>query len=121
MKLPNISTDQPTLLTNNKLLTCNLDFSVRDVGASSHALKRSQWLDRLKINEKTKQEENQVINVTNTPLASNKNDKPWIDQKGNLIIPFDSNPKYHYWAGGQSLKETLDELNAPPEVYARYV
>ena len=46
--------------------------------------------------------------------------RPSINAKGELIIPCDCPPKYRYWAGGQSLAQTLRELNASPEVWARY-
>lgn len=45
---------------------------------------------------------------------------PYIDSHGVLIIPFDSDPKYHYWSGGQSLIQTLQELNASQEVIEKY-
>ncbi|SRR5712692_6117453 len=48
------------------------------------------------------------------------NPRPYINQRGELIIPFDSDPRYHWWAGGQSIAATLAELNAPPDVWARY-
>jgi len=48
--------------------------------------------------------------------------KPYIDARGDLIIPFDSEEKYHWWKeGGQSIRETLKELKAPEEVVRRYV
>lgn len=46
--------------------------------------------------------------------------RPSINRRGELIIPFDSDRRYHYWAGGQSVAATLQELNAPREVWARY-
>ncbi|MBI3245889.1 MAG: hypothetical protein HYZ50_05220 [Deltaproteobacteria bacterium] len=46
---------------------------------------------------------------------------PYINSRGELIIPFTADPKYQWWRGGQSLAETLLELNAPPEVWRRYV
>jgi hypothetical protein len=47
---------------------------------------------------------------------------PYLTEGGELIIPFDCNPKYHYWKpGGQSLALTLAELDAPAEVWRRYV
>ena len=49
------------------------------------------------------------------------NPRPYINDRGELIIPFASDPRYHWWAGGQSIAETLAELNAPPEVWRRYV
>lgn len=48
--------------------------------------------------------------------------KPYIDAKGELVIPSNSDPKYHWWKqSGQSLLETLRELNAPEEVVRKYV
>ena len=46
--------------------------------------------------------------------------QPYINERGVLVIPFDSEPKYHWWAGGQTIIETLQELNAAPEVIAMY-
>lgn len=37
--------------------------------------------------------------------------RPWIDERGCLVIPFNSPVKYRWWqAGGQSVMETLKEL-----------
>jgi hypothetical protein len=46
---------------------------------------------------------------------------PHINVRGELIVPFDSDLKYHWWNGGQSILMTLRELGAPPDVFARYV
>ena len=53
-----------------------------------------------------------------TMLVSNR---PYINARGELIIPFDSEAKYRWWAGGQSITKTLAELDAPPDVWRRYV
>ena len=45
---------------------------------------------------------------------------PYINEQGVLVIPFDSDPKYHWWADGQSIMETLRELKAPLEVIGKY-
>jgi predicted glycosyl hydrolase (DUF1957 family) len=45
---------------------------------------------------------------------------PHIDEHGILVIPFNCNPKYHWWAGGQPIIETLRELKAPNEVIVKY-
>lgn len=43
-------------------------------------------------------------------------------ENGSLVITFKSHPKYHWWQdGGQSLLETLVELNAPYEVAKKYL
>ena len=47
--------------------------------------------------------------------------KPYLDERGTLIIPTDSDPKYHYWRGGQSVVTTLKELGAPLDVLRRFV
>jgi hypothetical protein len=47
--------------------------------------------------------------------------RPHISARGELIIPLNSDPKYHWWAGGQLILETLRELGASPDVIARYV
>lgn len=55
-------------------------------------------------------------------LAFLTNPRPYINDRGELIIPFDADPRYHWWKlGGQSLAQTLAELDAPPEVWRRYV
>ena len=46
---------------------------------------------------------------------------PYIDEHGILAIPFNCNPRFWWWAGGQSILETLRELRAPGEVIAMYV
>lgn len=47
--------------------------------------------------------------------------RPCINESGLLVIPHDSPERYHYWKdGSMSLAKILAELNAPPEVVARY-
>ena len=36
--------------------------------------------------------------------------KPFLDPEGDPVIPFNSDQKYHWWNGGQSIQETLKEL-----------
>ena len=36
--------------------------------------------------------------------------RPYINNRGNLVIPFSSPRKYHYWRGGQRLADTLREI-----------
>ncbi len=35
---------------------------------------------------------------------------PFLDTEGDLVIPFDSDPKYHWWKGRQRISDTLKEL-----------
>jgi hypothetical protein len=44
------------------------------------------------------------------PVPFNPAALPYLDQRGRLVIPFDCPPKYRYWAGGQTVQETLREL-----------
>lgn len=46
--------------------------------------------------------------------------RPYLDAAGNLITPLDCPPRYRWWQGGQSPRETLRELGAPEEMFARY-
>jgi predicted DNA-binding antitoxin AbrB/MazE fold protein len=50
--------------------------------------------------------------------------KPYIDEHGILAIPFNCNPRFWWWAGwwagGQTILETLRELRAPNEMIAKY-
>ncbi|MGE0821765.1 MAG: hypothetical protein AB7G75_34075 [Candidatus Binatia bacterium] len=46
---------------------------------------------------------------------------PHINTRGELIIPSNCDSRYRWWAGGQSVAQTLAELNAPAEVWRRYV
>ncbi len=41
-------------------------------------------------------------------------------ENDTLIIPFDSDPKYHHWKNGQTQIEILAELKAPVHVFAKY-
>lgn len=46
--------------------------------------------------------------------------RPYLTEHGELIIPFESDHRYHWWSGGQSVAATLRELNASPAVWIRY-
>ncbi len=45
---------------------------------------------------------------------------PYLDKNNTLRIPFESDPKYHWWAGGQNIADTLAELEVSPEVWKEY-
>ena len=36
--------------------------------------------------------------------------RPYFASDGSLVIPFGSDPRYHYWRGGQSVAETEKEV-----------
>jgi hypothetical protein len=35
---------------------------------------------------------------------------PYLATEGTLVIPFGSPERYHWWKGGQSIKQTREEL-----------
>jgi hypothetical protein len=48
-----------------------------------------------------------------TPVRSVRNDKPrlpYLLSDGTLVIPFDAPERYHWWTGGQSPRQTKQEL-----------
>jgi hypothetical protein len=46
---------------------------------------------------------------------------PYINERQELIIPFNTHPIFKWWTpGGQPVRETLKQLNAPPELFRRY-
>jgi len=67
------------------------------------------------LRNELKQHKSEVI----TLLTSNH---PYVNKRGELIIPFTADPRFHWWKpSGQSIAETLRELNAPAEVWRRYI
>ncbi len=47
--------------------------------------------------------------------------KPYLTETGELIRPSGAPVEYKWWDAGQSIQETLEELNAPEEVVHRYI
>jgi hypothetical protein len=45
---------------------------------------------------------------------------PYIDDSGNVIIPFNSDPKYHFWKDGQRLSVTLQEMKINEGVWNKH-
>jgi len=46
-------------------------------------------------------------------------EKPYIKNK-SLIIPSQCHPKYKYWDGGQTVLDSLDEIEADEVVKEKY-
>ena len=45
---------------------------------------------------------------------------PYIDEQGELIIPFDSDPRFHWWRPyGQSVAVTLREMRVSDEIWQK--
>ena len=45
---------------------------------------------------------------------------PYIDNSGNVVIPFNSDPQYHFWKGGQKLSDTLLQLKINKEEWGKH-
>ena len=52
--------------------------------------------------------------TSNTPSAPSE---PYVTSAGCLVIPFTSDPRFHWWNGGQSILATLAELNGEDIVW----
>ncbi len=50
------------------------------------------------------------VNGTNGRNGSNGAHLPYLTTSGDLVIPFDSPERYHWWKGGQSIRRTKQEL-----------
>jgi hypothetical protein len=46
---------------------------------------------------------------------------PYIDDSGNIVVPFNADPKYHFWNGGQSLADTLMEINVTENIWSKHI
>lgn len=46
--------------------------------------------------------------------------EPYIRTSGDLVIPFDSHPRYHWWRGGQSISQTRTEFEAAKQTLNRH-
>ncbi len=45
---------------------------------------------------------------------------PYLNEYGELVIPFGCNRVYHWWNRGLEIVDTLEELNAPEEIVNKY-
>lgn len=56
-------------------------------------------------------------NLSLTSYAKKGQRKPFLDARGDLVIPMDGDPMYHWWReGGQSILTTLLKLEASDEL-----
>lgn len=53
---------------------------------------------------------NPAIEAEAVEYLRNTRPLPYLDLDGGLVIPFNADSRYHYWAGGQSLQETTAQL-----------
>ena len=47
---------------------------------------------------------------TGVPSVPKKVRLPYLTESGDLVIPFNSPERYHWWTGGQSIRRTKEEL-----------
>ena len=73
----------------------------------------------------TKSEILQVVEAVFSSIGEDVPPEGWSQPRiedGVLIIPHDVHPKYHWWSqDGQSIMDTLLELEAPFEVAKKYL
>lgn len=51
-----------------------------------------------------------VVKAVDAEPYFNPTALPYLDSRCRLVIPYDCPPKYRYWAGGQSIRDTLKEI-----------
>jgi hypothetical protein len=51
-----------------------------------------------------------IIKDSDLSVPSVPRRQPHFTAGGVLVIPFDSDPKYHWWRGGQSVADSIAEL-----------
>ena len=61
--------------------------------------------------------ESGVPSVPNDPVLTTVERHPFLTAAGDLVIPFDSPVRFHWWNGGQSRDATLAEVLAAPTQY----
>lgn len=54
-------------------------------------------------------------------LAGEESKMPFLKDDCELVIPLTAPDKYRWWAGGQSIFETLLELDTPDSVIEHYI
>lgn len=78
---------------------------------------RSGGLDD-EVRDLIRSNKTEIIPLLRKRLAYNM---PYINVSGDLVIPFDCEPRFKWWTDGQSAYETLLELGASDDTIRRYV
>ena len=69
-----------------------------------------------------KQHRTEIISLlTAQSIPATEYPKPYIKNGSELIIPTEVNLKYRWWDGGQSIFDTLLELDAPDTLIEQHV
>lgn len=50
-------------------------------------------------------------------LEIKEKDSSFLDCDGGLVIPFGCDNRFHWWKGGQSVKDTIKELHGVVNAY----
>lgn len=72
--------------------------------------RRESQRSRTQRDTPTKTTTNQGSEGAWPTLSSEVTPMPYLTERGDLVIPFDSPSRYHWWNSGQSIAETLAEL-----------
>ena len=62
-----------------------------------------------------------ILNSPDSNVPAHGWEPPFIGPDGELVIPMNSHPRYHWWSFGQSIKATLDELKVPQEILDKHM
>jgi len=79
-----------------------------------------EQFERQGLSSKNKTENKEARNNF-ADTKENKNQFPYLSKNNDLIIPHNTELKYRWWQGGQSIFETLLELGAGEDILDRYV
>ncbi len=63
------------------------------------------------IRDSLKSRKREILNHLTIIEGHGKDQRPFLDGNNDLVIPFCSEPKYHWWAGGKDLKDIMVYLN----------
>lgn len=82
------------------------------------------WLNKHSLMDKpfasfSKEEIENLCNAVHLATIPVEYRVPYLE-KGELVFPSPTHPRFAYWADGQTLFETLKEMGADPETVSRY-
>lgn len=95
----------------NELSERGFTFSYKDDGLFVKPTSKLRAADIAAI----KEYKTELLRLIEPPML-----RPRLTANGELRIPWQAHPRFHHWAGGQSLWTTLAELNAPASVIRKY-
>jgi len=98
-------------------------FKLHNISNVSTGLDRSNSCNNKKVSNisGTSSGTSKKIVFAHTVQSNTQNEKPYIQDGSELVVPANTSDKYRWWAGGQSIFETLLELNAPDGLIDKHI